>query len=279
MGVISRTLARQFRRLLAGESVAASALRRDVAEELIAEGLLTVRVHGSHRSFSAIDVAALSLYLSAHYPMLALADCQNLTRSDMAAISGDSKLVSVRACPGFPINSYMPIMCLLAGKKFLVSPMEGSFLFVDDWHSFVIPEDVLVVGIENMENFRMVRRQRYLFDRDFPGRRILFVSRYPRSTDLRQWLKIIPNSYLHFGDFDLEGIKIFLTEFHRHLGDRASFYIPDDIEKRLARGSLDRYNTQYPTCRHLTAPDPRIQNLIDLIHRYHRSLDQEAYIK
>ncbi|MGN0237842.1 MAG: hypothetical protein ACI4AK_07165 [Lepagella sp.] len=279
MGAISRTLATQFRRLLAGESVAASALRREVAEELIAEGLLTVRVHGSHRSFSAIDVAALSLYISDHYPMLALADRQDLTRSDLANVNGDSKQTRVRACPGFPINSYMPIECQLAGKDFLVSPIPGSFLFVDDWKSFVIPEDVLVVGIENMENFRLIRRQRYLFDRDFPGRRILFVSRYPQSADLHQWLETIPNSYLHFGDFDLEGISIFLTEFHRHLGDRATFYIPEDIEQRIVRGSLDRYNTQYPTCRHLTAPDPRLQNLVDLIHRHHRTLDQEAYIK
>lgn len=64
-------------------------------------------------------------------------------------------------------------------------------------------------------------------------RRILFVSRFPQSLDLRLWLKDIPNSYVHFGDFDIYGIQIFLTEFQKYLGERSSFLIPVDIEERL----------------------------------------------
>ena len=42
-----------------------------------------------------------------------------------------------------------------------------------------------------------------------------------QSSDLRTWLQTIPNQYVHFGDFDLAGIHIFLTEFQKHLGTRA----------------------------------------------------------
>lgn len=46
----------------------------------------------------------------------------------------------------------------------MVNPQAGSFLFVSDWEKFTIPEDVVIIGIENMENFRMIRKQRELFE-------------------------------------------------------------------------------------------------------------------
>ena len=151
-------------------------------------------------------------------------------------------------------------------------------MFIADWQSFTIPKDVIVVGIENMENFRMIRWQRALFGRTIGTGHLLFVSRYPQSTDLRSWLQSIPNRYVHFGDFDLAGIHIFLTEFHANLGERSSFFIPADIEQRLTNGSMERYNAQYHKFRNLTTSLPNLQHLIDTINKHHRCYDQEGYI-
>jgi 8-oxo-dGTP diphosphatase len=106
----------------------------------------------------------------------------------------------------------------------------------------------------------------------------LFVSRYPQSKDLRKWLQGITNRYVHFGDFDLAGINIFLTEFQQFLGARSSFFIPSDIEKRLQIGSQDRYNNQLSRFRDLKCDENRIQAIIDLINKYHKCYDQEGYI-
>ena len=152
-------------------------------------------------------------------------------------------------------------------------------MFVDDWQSFEIPSDVIVVGIENMENFRMIRHQRALFESVLGSQPMLFVSRYPQSTDLRRWLMGIPNRYVHFGDFDLAGIHIFLMEFHKHLGPRSSFLIPPDIEQRLRGGSLKRYDDQYGRFHSLRSDLLYLQHLIELIHQYHRGYDQEGYIE
>lgn len=268
-----------LQRLMSGESVAASSLRNDIATELLEEELLTVRTHGSRRSFAAIDAVALRKFVESHYGSLGIANKDELTRAEMASDTGNSKLVMVRSCPGFPVNSYEPIACMLNGKEFVVNPQEGSFLFVADWQTFEIPTDVVVVGIENMENFRMIRQQRELFEKAIGLDRLLFVSRYPQSTDLRSWLQMIPNSYIHFGDFDLAGINIFLTEFHAHLGDRSTFLIPSDIEERLTNGSTERYNDQYPKFKRLSTDIPEIQHLIDTINRCHKCYDQEGYIK
>lgn len=239
--------------LLKGEQVAGSKMSSQLTDELMAEGLLSVVARGSRKSYRARDTEALRRYLidkDESYRMLEI-DVSD-SRASMARDTGNSKLAVVRSCPGFPINCYEPIACRLNGSPWVVNPQEGSFLYVADWKTFVIPEDVIVVGIENMENFRKIRQQRALFSSELGLHRLLFVSRYPQSTDLRSWLCSIPNHYIHFGDFDLAGINIFLTEFHAHLGERSSFLIPKDIEQRLANnGTGQRYNAQYQKFKNL----------------------------
>lgn len=266
--------------LLKGEQVAGSKMSSQLTDELMAEGLLSVVARGSRKSYRARDTDALRRYLidkDESYRVLEI-DASD-SRASMARDTGNSKLAAVRSCPGFPINCYEPIACRLNGSPWMVNPQEGSFLFVADWKTFVIPEDVIVVGIENMENFRKIRQQRALFSSELGLHRLLFVSRYPQSTDLRSWLCSIPNHYIHFGDFDLAGISIFLTEFHAHLGERSSFLIPKDIEQRLANnGTEQRYNAQYQKFKKLTTHIPALQNLIDAINKYRRGYDQEGYI-
>ena len=266
--------------LIAGEQVAGSRISRKMLEELMDEGLLSVVTRGSRKSYRARDIEALKRFLidkDESYRMLDINASDS--RASMAAETGNSKLVKVRSCPGFPVNTFEPITCKLNAIDIVINPVEGSFLFITDWKVFSIPEDVVVVGVENMENNRMIRQQRALFESEIGKHRFLFVSRYPQSTDLRSWLQSIPNRYVHFGDFDLAGIHIFLTEFHQYLGDRSSFFIPSDIEKRLAKGSNARYNEQYEKYHKLHCDINKIQNLIDLINKYHRGYDQEGYIE
>lgn len=279
---ISKTLINTLQQLIDGESIAYSTLRKDFAETLLAEGLLTVQTHGSRRTFRAIDTIALKNFIQIHYEELRTLGDNDLksyaTRSEQTAETGNSKLVMVRSCPGFPVNSYEPITCSLSGNEFVINPPESSFVFIDNWQQFAIPERVIVVGIENMENFRMIRHQRKLFESVLGEVPLLFVSRYPQSKDLRNWLMGIPNKYVHFGDFDLAGIHIFLTEFYKYLGNRSEFLVPSDIEQRLAKGSPVRYNKQHEKYCALRTDIQYLQLLIDLINKYHRGYDQEGYI-
>ena len=270
--------------LLAGGQVAGSKLNSKLLDELLAEGMLLVISRGSRKSYRARDTEALKRFLidkNENYRLLE-ANASD-SRATMAVETGNSKLVAVRSCPGFPVNSYESIECHLDGNPFVVSPQEGSFLFVSDWEKFTIPEDIVVMGVENMENFRMIRRQRAFFDKYLHAHdlsdKVLFVSRYPQSTDLRKWLCTIPNHYLHFGDFDLAGINIFLFEFQQHLGkERSSYLIPDDIESRLKSGSRKRYDEQYCRFKDIQSDTCELQRLIDLIHHERKAYDQEGYI-
>ena len=272
-------------RLRNGESMPASQLRGEWVSELESDGVIVSTSHGSRRVLFVPQPEAFLQALSAFDERLSDLDLMRDTlqagetsRFVQASATGNSKLVAVRSCPGFPINTYEPIACLLNGREMIANPQEGSFMFISDWQSFSIPQDVVVVGIENMENFRKIHQQRALFDQTIGSARLLFVSRYPQSSDLRSWLQAIPNDYIHFGDFDLAGIHIFLTEFHAYLGERSSFFIPSDIEQKLANGSLERYNAQYLKFKYLTTDIPLLQHLIDTINTYHRCYDQEGYI-
>lgn len=208
----------------------------------------------------------------------------NITRAEMASYNGNSKIRNKRTFNGFMINTYTPINTMLNHREYNVMPREGTFIFVYDWRNFSIPENVVIIGIENPENYEHIRSQKRLFERavekitgdnETP---ILFVSRYPQensSSDLRSWLISIPNKYIHYGDFDLKGIDIFHTEFYKYLGNRSTYLIPDNIEQLIANGHRDRYYDQY-NYRGIKSPLKDIQDLIDLINKYERCYDQEG---
>lgn len=261
--------------LISGELVAGSRLNRKLVDELLADGLITVIARGSRKSYRALDIEALKRFLidkDESYRMLEVNN--SVSRASMATETGNSKLSLVRSCPGFMVNSYTPIPAQIGDNKITILPEDGTMLFIAEWELFCIPNDVLVVGIENMENFRNVRKQKHFF----PDKTILFVSRYPQSKDLINWLKQIPNQYLHFGDFDLAGMHIYETEFYKYIQERATFFIPNDIEKRLQNGSAERYNNQYKKFKNYFPADKRLLPLFNLIHQYHRCYDQEGYI-
>lgn len=277
------SIGRKVLRLMQGETLPSSAFPRWFADELKEEGLLSVITHGSRNSYRLLNVEACIRFVENKYTggaglsrWIELADGRNpdLDRSVLVNETGDSKLFRMRTFRGFLVNCSEPLEVMMGDKTFTLSPLEGMAFFVQEPEKFRISSDVLVVGVENGDNFRLLRRQRHLFK----ARKILLVSRYPQSDDLRNWLLSIPNDYLHFGDFDLAGIHIYLTEFYKYLGSRASFFVPDDIEKRLKNGNSTLYDRQYTRFGHLVPDDVRLIPLVEMIHRYHRTYEQEGYI-
>lgn len=277
----SATQIRNLKMLLDGASLAWSALNVQLRETLVEEGLLNIQTRGSRKTVKAVSAEVLRQFLEQRYEALRGFDwsgedlSQQTTRADLAVHSGNSKTKGIRTCPGFMVNCCEPIAAKIGGEEIRLLPVEGTLLFIADWEHFSIPQDILIVGIENMENFRNVRCQKHLFP-DVP---ILFVSRYPQSGDLIRWLQSIPNPYVHFGDFDLAGMRIFETEFYKHLGARASFLIPADIETRLRNGSAERYNSQFARFKNYVPADKRLLPLFNLIQKHHRCYDQEGYIE
>ncbi|MDI9311542.1 MAG: DUF2220 family protein [Limnohabitans sp.] len=185
-------------------------------------------------------------------------------------------MINIRTFKGFLVNCYQPINATINNIPTLINPTEGTFTFIYDFETFIIPNNITIIGIENPENFRYINKQERLFKNVTP----LFVSRYPQNKDLIKWIKNIPNNYLHFGDFDFEGINIFLNEYKKHIGDKAKFFIPDEIEKMIKeKGNSDNYNTQVYKEPHISkVNDESLIALIKTIHKHKKGLEQEYLI-
>lgn len=276
-----------LRKLAHGEKVAFSSLSKSISEPLVSEGLLVIEYHGMHRMLRAANQDAFLKALPQFNESLCNLDMAaeiadgNVSRSLQASVSGNSKTRTSRSCPGFLVNTYENVECQLNGQPISINPPLGCATYIADWKTFIPNATTLIVGVENMENFLNAQKQRKLIESFMTAGEtgVLFVARYAFSSDLTEWLRIIPNRYLHFGDFDLAGIDIFLSQFKPAVGKRGSFLIPDDIEDRISHGSRQRYDEQYSRYADLSTSDPDLTRLISIIHRHRRAYDQEGYIE
>ena len=276
-------IAEKLKQMLDKVEIPSSKLKHAVITRLIEDGVIQVRNIGkSKRMYYVNKPESLTAYIANHFGISSLENYIEYqknatgTRNESVLISSDSKLKQVRTFKGFLVNCYQPIDALLFERLFIINPLEGTYTFIYDYEHFKVPANVTIVGIENPENFKEIKKQKSLFNNISP----LFVSRYPQNKDLVKWLRKIPNKYLHFGDFDFEVINIYLNEYKKHLNEKASFFVPDHIESLLkTNGNRELYNRQLerrPDEKQIT--EKEILKLIALIDKYKKGLEQEIFI-
>jgi len=279
---LTASLARKMLRLLQGESLPYSQLKYSVIDRMVEEGVLTLRSAGTRKTVYCRNTTTLQGYIKNHFGVadleqfVAVLEQKDLHRSDAVRIASDSKIKSIRSFKGFLVNCYDPLMTTLDGVALEISPRAGIFTYIHDFEDFIPAADIIIIGVENGENFRHIEQQQKLFSFS----KILFVSRYPQSGDLIQWLRGIPNHYVHFGDFDFSGINIYLHEFKRHLSDRAEFFVPDGIAELLRTfGNRELYQRQLSHAPSRESLDePALESLWDLICAEKKGLEQEVLI-
>ncbi len=275
-------IAKVLVKLKQGEIIPSSSAKSKLINELIAEKIIWQKGR-HHKTLQLLNEESLNNFLSNQLQINNLEDyilaLENpiATRSDFVKIASDSKKSKERVFKGFLVNSYTPIKAKLNNKEFLINPISGSFVFIYDFESFEVEKDITIVGIENSENFRNIEKQAHLFKNIKP----LFISRYPQNQnkDFIKWIKSIPNNYLHFGDFDIAGIGIYMNEYKKHLGEKASFFVPKDINKSIKKGSRERYDKQKMNFKISETQEKNLSKLIKLIQKEKKGLDQEYYIK
>jgi len=200
---------------------------------------------------------------------------EDADKSHAAEFASDTKVLNKRSFEGFFIRTYENISGILKGQKIGLNPPIGSWIYIVDYKNFTIENDITIIGIENPETFRYIEDYKYLF----PTIKPLFLLRFNNNLYI-EWLQSIGNNYLHFGDFDLSALAIYIHEFRNKLGElRCSFFIPENIEQFL---NISENRNQY--LKQLN--DKRIQNLkfenypeiselAFLIRKYQTTIEQE----
>lgn len=280
---VSLILAQKLLSLFQGQKLPASQLKYKLIDELLSESIL----YKSGNKKGLVYIAQSMTFTLFLKTRMGISDLEtyiealkkeDITRGELVQVSSNSKTKKVRTFKGFLVNSYIPIEAMLNEKPIIIHPTEGTFQFIYDFEKFRVASDVTVVGIENSENFRFISKQKYLFE----GVKPFFVSRYPQnqSKDLIKWLKSIPNNYLHFGDFDFAGINIYLSEYKKYLGEKATFFVPENLGILMSKhGESTRYDIQKMNFDVNSLTEQNLKNLVDIIHKYKRGLDQEVYIR
>ena len=280
---LSKSLVKKLLDLANGELISAAQFKGPLCDTLLKEGCICSKSNKSITRYYVTDKAAFRSVLGDYNDGLkdlegtwAILQKEAVSRSEQVQIAGNSKIRQTRSCKGFLINSYEPVNCFLNGHPFTIAPLDGSYVFIADYETFEIPLNAVVIGVENMENFRYIQKQKYLFE--YLNSPVIFAARYPQSKDLITWLQRIPNKYVHFGDLDLAGVFIYQNEFYTKLQDRASFFIPSDAEMRIQNGSTERYDNQLERFEKMELADPCTIPVVKLIKHYHKGYDQEGFI-
>ncbi len=282
MSKLTISLAEKLQRIFNGEQLSKSSFKGEIAEELISENIVVISGRGK-QVLTLNNSVALTNYLFRKFGINdllqyinTLKQSENLSRADLVKASSNSKTEQVRTFTGFLVNTIQPIAAKINGRDFTIDPIGGTFVFISDYEHFTIEEDVIIVGIENAENFRLIDRQKHLFD----FAKCLFVSRYPQnqSKDFINWMLKIRNPYYHFGDYDFAGLNIFVNEYQKHLPDRAHLFVPKNLEHYFElHGNRELFYNQKINF-DLNGQDDTVKNIYNLINKYQKGLEQEALI-
>lgn len=282
---ITLSFARLLQSVSTGEVNAASfsSSNKRMLDQFLRDDVLDFRLIGNQqKKIFCADPANLAKYLHNKFEIPALDEYilflerEEVQRSDAARAVSDTKFRKTKVFTGFLVNCYEEIPCELTTGFFTLKPMAGAFTFISAYQHFKIPLDVTVVIVEGHENFREIDRQKYLFE----GLKPLFLWRYQNSSAIAAWLNLVPNPYIHYGDFDPKGIHIYLSEFKSKIqGNRGEFFIPPDIDQLLrehGEKALYEKQTMYiPKLRDAS----EIQPLLGAIIKYKKGLAQEILIR
>ena len=157
--------------------------------------------------------------------------------------------------------------CIIAGVNLPL--FKDSALFLKQIPA--VSKDILIVCLENFENLIYFKSQ----TKYFQDENILFVF---RNSAMLKFIEELENDIIYFGDFDLAGIFIYETQVLAR-SKKVKFYIPKNIENLIVKyGSKSLYSKQYNKYKSLKSKNKDIENLINIINKNQKVLEQEYFI-
>lgn len=200
-----------------------------------------------------------------------------LTRSERVTVTGDSKAGGFQQTVlGFSLFARQACSLQFSFGFYDVIPKVGLHIREDCFP--ILPERSCVVIVENAEPFYL---NDWVDNLGREGEALFVCCRYPSSRVMKDWLLGLPLSVriVYVGDIDLSGIQKYETEFKAVLGDRISFYVPDNLQElMLSKANYHNYAVQSAStdrwCR-----SQECKEILSLLHSSHSGIEQELYKK
>lgn len=274
--------AKLLKELSEGKKVPLSRLKARIFQQLIQEQVLLRQKESHGWNIYTDHPQSLLNYLYNHYIRCTLDEYIERgqaapSRSNNIRMSGDSKLKETELWQGFYFKVSEPIHAQWQGRPLTLLPYpEGIPVFMPQPETLSLPEEVTVVMIENSENFLKIETQLPLFQ----GLKCFFVSFYPREQHsyFIEWLQKQPNNYVHYGDFDFAGIHIYQSQYKKYVSGESRYLVPSGLLPLFRRyGKRALYNNQLFLQALIKADEPGISELLEIIKREHKGLEQEIF--
>jgi hypothetical protein len=199
----------------------------------------------------------------------------NPSRDVIQEWTSSTKAKKSKSLKGLYISSLKNLDIKINDETVTIIPINGLGYFCFHTEKIEIGKEIIIVGIENYQVIWFAKKYKEFFDRD----NILFIV---RNEYMREWISNLENEYIHFGDYDLAGINIYINEIIPRLkkSKKYSMFIPDNIEYLIhEHGNLEIYRDQKDKYKNLVAKDVKINKLYKIISNEKKGLEQEGLYK
>lgn len=193
------------------------------------------------------------------------------SRDEVQKWHNSTKSKESKSLNGLYVSSLNKIDIKLNDKIVTIIPNSGLGYFLFYTQKIELYESTIIVGVENYQVVWFAQKYKQFFD----NKDILFIVINPF---MLEWIENLKNEYVHFGDYDLAGINIYLNKILPRLkkSKKHSMFIPQNIEYLIQEhGDPELYEKQ-KQYKNLDTNDIQINNLIKSIRDNKKSIEQEG---
>ena len=193
------------------------------------------------------------------------------SRDEVQKWHNSTKSKESKSLNGLHVSSLNKIDIKLNDKIVTIIPNSGLGYFLFYTQKIELYENTIIVGVENYQVVWFAQKYKQFFD----NKDILFIVINPF---MLEWIENLKNEYVHFGDYDLAGINIYLNKILPRVkkSKKHSMFIPKNIEYLIQEhGDPELYEKQ-KQYKNLDTNDMQINNLIKSIRDNKKSIEQEG---
>ena len=195
----------------------------------------------------------------------------SVSRDTIQKHTSNTKSKTSKSLKGLYVSSLQDIDIKIDDEVVTIIPQNGMGYFLFYTQKVELFEDTVIVGIENYQVVWFAKKYKEFFK----DKKVLFVY---INTIFLKWIEDKENEYIHFGDYDLAGINIYLNKVIPRLKKvkKHSIFIPKDIEKLIQKDGGSELFKKQLRYENITASQDNIAKLISTIKYYKKGLEQEG---
>jgi len=185
--------------------------------------------------------------------------------------TSNTKAKSSPSLKGLYVSSTEVIEIKIDDSLVKVNPQNGVGIFLFHTQKIAVFEDTIIVGVENYQVLWFAQKYKHLFE----NKKTLFVV---INSYMLEWIETLQNEYIHFGDYDLDGVNIYLNKVFPRLkkAKKISMFIPENIEKLIFESKNFELYKKQNRFKEFKTTDIAVQRLLKIIEKYKRGFEQEG---